>query len=178
MTTVQPSSRIRTSLAPAVSIGSIVKTIPGARTRSFWPFAETKFGMKGSSWALAPIPWPPKRRITANPSCAAVAWIASLMCDTRFPARAASAATASALRVVATSRCASSPAGETAYVAVLCAWKPFLTTPMITLTTSPSWIFRCPGIPWRTSSFTEMQTLPGNPRYPARCDDAPRHWMR
>ena len=35
--------------------------------------------------------------------------------------------------------------------------------PQSMLTTSPSWITRSPGMPWTTSSLTEMHSVAGNP---------------
>jgi hypothetical protein len=54
---VQPSSQRRWCCAPAVSIGSTVKTMPSTITvvadgSSVWP-------MWGEAWKLRPMPWPP-----------------------------------------------------------------------------------------------------------------------
>src|SRR5207249_8978454 len=54
VTAVQPSSRIRTSQLPIVTIGSIARTIPG---RSCGPRpGSPKLGICGSSWSARPIP--------------------------------------------------------------------------------------------------------------------------
>ena len=43
------------------------------------------------------------------------------------------------------------------------------------LTMSPSFSFRGPGMPWMTTSFTEMQAEPGKPPYPRKEGLAP--WL-
>src|SRR5207249_4910772 len=54
VTAVHPSSRIRTSQLPMVTIGSIARTIPG---RSCGPRpGSPKLGIWGSSWSARPIP--------------------------------------------------------------------------------------------------------------------------
>ena len=49
----------------------------------------------------------------------------------------------------------------TATVFALSPTKPSCHTPTSTLTMSPSWIFRSPGMPWMTVSLTEMQVCAG-----------------
>ena len=43
------------------------------------------------------------------------------------------------------------------------AWNPPMKAPTSTLTMSPSFSFRGPGIPWMTSSLIEIQAEPGKP---------------
>ena len=48
-------------------------------------------------------------------------------------------------------------------VAAQSPWKPSTKAPTSTLTMSPSLSFRGPGMPWMTTSLTEMQADPVNP---------------
>src|SRR6266705_7067940 len=45
--------------------------------------------------------------------------------------------------------------------------------PTSSLSTSPGLSVRLPGIPWTTCSFTEVQMVPGKPRYPLNDGKAP-----
>ena len=52
---------------------------------------------------------------------------------------------------------------DQAKVAAQSPWKPSRKAPTSTLTMSPSFSFRGPGIPWMTSSLIEIQAEPGKP---------------
>src|ERR1043166_5258909 len=56
VTAVHPSSRMRTSYEPIVTIGSMATTIP-VLSCGPWP-GSPKFGICGSSCRFRPIPWP------------------------------------------------------------------------------------------------------------------------
>ena len=72
--TDQPSSPIRTSGPPALTIGSIASTVPSS---SSGPRpGSPKFGTCGSSCISRPIPWPTRVRITDSPFDSTERWIA------------------------------------------------------------------------------------------------------
>ena len=84
------------------------------------------------------------------------------MSPTLPPDRAAATPAASAARVAATSRSASGLARPTRTVSAASPWNPPTMAPKSSPTTSPSRRRRLSeGMPWTTSSFTEMQTLAG-----------------
>src|SRR5262249_11886880 len=79
VTAVQPSSRMRTSYEPIVTIGSMATTMPGLSCGP-WP-GSPKFGICGSSCRFRPIPWPTNARTTPKPcasTCLCTAWEMSL----------------------------------------------------------------------------------------------------
>src|SRR3989338_10717326 len=65
VTAVQPSSKISTPYVPALTIGSIARTMPPF---SLGPVPGTpKFGICGSSCILVPMPCPTNSRTTEKP---------------------------------------------------------------------------------------------------------------
>src|SRR3989475_4287921 len=65
VTAVHPSSRMRTSYEPIVTIGSMATTMPFLSCGP-WP-GSPKFGICGSSCRFRPIPWPTNARTTPKP---------------------------------------------------------------------------------------------------------------
>src|SRR5262245_17477028 len=103
VTAVQPSSRIRTSQVPMVTMGSIARTMPG---RSCGPRpGSPKFGICGSSCSARPIPWPTKARTTANPFASTCDWTACETSDSRRPGRHSWMARSRLSRVTSRSFC-------------------------------------------------------------------------
>src|SRR2546428_179068 len=79
VTAVHPSSRMRTSYEPIVTIGSMATTMPFLSCGP-WP-GSPKFGICGSSCRFRPIPWPTNARTTPKPwasTCLCTAWEMSL----------------------------------------------------------------------------------------------------
>src|SRR6516165_3080566 len=85
VTAVQPSSRIRTSQVPMVTMGSMARTIPGLSTGP--RPGSPKFGICGSSCSARPIPCPTNARTTANPFVSTCACTACDTSDSRRPGR-------------------------------------------------------------------------------------------
>src|SRR5262249_867346 len=85
VTAVQPSSRIRTSQLPIVTIGSSASTMPG---RSCGPRpGSPKFGTCGSSCRARPMPWPTKARTTEKRCFSTCCWMACETSERRRPGR-------------------------------------------------------------------------------------------
>src|SRR5499427_3505340 len=60
--TVHPSLSVKTRPEPPAMIGSTVITRPSVK---IWRASGSgKFGTRGSSWIVRPMPWPPSSRIT------------------------------------------------------------------------------------------------------------------
>ena len=62
VTTVHPSGHMSKSIVPRVSIGSMVKVIPGSMITL--TLGSSKCGTMSPEWKVVPIPWPVKSRTT------------------------------------------------------------------------------------------------------------------
>src|SRR6185503_6599093 len=101
---VQPSASMRTSWPPALTIGSIARTIPG-RSRIPLP-GSPKLGTWGSSCREVPMPWPTNSRTTEKPFFSTCRCTALPMSCRRFFGRTCSTERSSASSVTASSRSA------------------------------------------------------------------------
>ncbi len=74
VTAVQPSSSTFTSGRPALTIGSMVKNMPG---RSTGPSPRLpKCSTLGAAWKVRPMPWPQKSRTTLKRLASTKVWMA------------------------------------------------------------------------------------------------------
>ena len=101
---------------------------------------------------------------------------AALMSPTRLPVCAAAMPRISASFVTSIKRCAVSETSPHANVAALSPFQPWTAAPVSMLTISPSCsTMPWDGMPWITTSFTEMHALPGKPPRPLKLGRAP--WL-
>src|SRR2546425_2512413 len=173
--TVHPSPSITTSKVPRFTIGSIARVMPSRNTVPV-P-GSPKFGICGSSCSDRPMPWPAKSRTTESPAPSTYCWTAAPTSPSRLPGRARSIARYSASRVTTTSRCRRGSTWPTGTVTATSPWNPSTTAPRSSDTSAPSGSGIPSGMPCTTSSFTEMQMLAGNPRYPKNDGLPPRARM-
>src|SRR2546428_7563795 len=120
------------------------------------------------------MPWPAKSRTTESPAPSTYCWPAARTPPGRLPGRARSIARYSASRVTTTSRCRRGSTWPTGTVTATSPWNPSTTAPRSSDTSAPSGSGIPSGMPCTTSSFTEMQMLAGNPRYPKNDGVPPR----
>src|SRR5712692_2394615 len=114
VTAVQPSSRIRTSQLPIVTIGSIASTIPGP---SCGPRpGSPKFGICGSSCSARPMPCPTKARTTDRPWASTWACTACETSESRRPGQHSLIARSRLSRVTSSSFRTPGSTGPTGWV--------------------------------------------------------------
>src|SRR3989442_826748 len=124
-----------------------------------------------------PADSPAKSSTTGSPAASRCCWTAAPTSPSRLPGRATSIAWYRPSRVTATSRCRRGSTWPTGTVTATSPWNPSTTAPRSRDTRAPSGSGMPSGMPCTTSSFTEMQMLAGNPRYPKNDGVPPRARM-
>jgi hypothetical protein len=162
VTTVQPSGSSFTCRLPALTMGSMVKHMPGSSTRSavagIAVVQHLRFFVEFATDAVAAVLAHHREFVCLDEGLDGVADVAE-----RGPGRTCGDPACMACWVTFTSRRASTEGSPTKNILLVSPWKPSLMTVMSMLTISPFFRRLLPGMPWQTWLLTEVQIERGKP---------------